>query len=248
MKISLFVEFKEQSEKSHNSHSDLIPETQTGAARYVLVSDVLRTWHDAQIYCRLHYTDLAIIRTQTDNDVLDVATPYDDYVWIGMFRDSWKWSDGTNVSAYPINWASIQPNVDGMDPICVAAELDGYFNDQYCSDLFPFICMYNATTATTTTTPITTTALVTIPTLMMVSNSAPVTSWKQEILRVEIKSGQNLNDPTKMQFILQWIKQKLTVKGLDITNMTWKTQPDGNVFTIKPEEYQPTQQSCYPEI
>ncbi|XP_073726501.1 uncharacterized protein [Misgurnus anguillicaudatus] len=215
-----------------------LSKTQTGAARFVLVTDVLRTWHDAQIYCRQHYTDLAIIQSQTDNDALNVVTPNDDTVWIGMFRDSWKWSDGTNVSAYPINWASTDPDVVGMDPICVAAELDGSLNDTHCSDVYPFICMYNATTATTTTTPITTT------TLMMVSSSES----KQQILRVEIKSGQNLNDPKQMQFILQWIKQKLTAKGVAITNMTWKTQPDGNVFTIKPEEYQPTHQSCSSDI
>nr|XP_055046328.1 asialoglycoprotein receptor 2-like [Misgurnus anguillicaudatus] len=118
-------------------------ETQTGAARFVLVTDVLRTWHDAQIYCRQHYTDLAIIRTQTDNDALNVGTPNDYYVWIGVFRDSWKWSDGTNVSAYPINWASTDPDLNGMDPICVAANVSGTLDDQLCSDLYPFICMYS---------------------------------------------------------------------------------------------------------
>ncbi|XP_055032694.2 putative C-type lectin domain family 20 member A [Misgurnus anguillicaudatus] len=204
-------------------------DTQTGAARFVLVSDVLRTWHDAQIYCRQTFTDLAIIRNQNDNNVLNVAT---NYAWIGMFRDSWKWSDGTNVSAYPINWASSEPNLNGMNPISVTAELDGSLDDQLGSYTFPFLCMYNATNVTTP---------------MKVINLVNITDPKQQILRVEIKTGQNLNNPTNMQFILQWIKQKLTVQGVVIARMTWKTQPNGNVFSIKPE-YQPIHQACSSNI
>ncbi|XP_055045991.2 macrophage mannose receptor 1-like [Misgurnus anguillicaudatus] len=210
--------------------------TQTGAARYVLVSDVLRTWQDAQIYCRLHYTDMAIIRTQADNDVISVPTVNGDYAWIGMFRDTWKWSDGTKVDAYPINWASTDPDLDGIDLIGVAADPDGYLNDQYGSDFLPFICMCDPTT-TTTTTPITT---------VTVSNSAPVNISKLQILRVEITSGQYLNS-TNMQLIFQWIKHKLTVQGVNITNMTWRVQPDGNVFTpkdVRAEETNPQQIDC----
>lgn len=106
------------------------------------MTDIERTWGEAQTYCRQHYTDLATIRTKTENDVLNVPVPSDDYVWIGLFRDSWKWSDGTNVSTYPINWKSGQPDRYGTSRPCGAAGPNGLIDDQLCSRALPFICMY----------------------------------------------------------------------------------------------------------
>ncbi|KAL7855784.1 hypothetical protein AOLI_G00193880 [Acnodon oligacanthus] len=61
----------------------------TGTSKYILISDTERTWHEAQAYCRQHYTDLACPRDEAENtdimlNVLSVNT------WIGLYRDSWK--------------------------------------------------------------------------------------------------------------------------------------------------------------
>nr|XP_055046072.1 C-type mannose receptor 2-like [Misgurnus anguillicaudatus] len=59
---------------------------------------------------------------------------------------------------------------------------------------------------------------------------------KNKIMRVELKSSQNLNDPAVMENILHLIKQKLKDRGIgNDTTLTWRVQPDGNVFTSKHE-------------
>nr|XP_055046002.1 uncharacterized protein LOC129431904 [Misgurnus anguillicaudatus] len=59
---------------------------------------------------------------------------------------------------------------------------------------------------------------------------------KSQIVRVEVKSSQNLNDPAVMEIILQSIKKKLKDRGIgNDTTLTWRLQPDGNVFSLKHE-------------
>lgn len=53
-----------------------------------------KTWGDAQSFCREHYTDLASVRNQTENNQLKVMLS-SQYTFIGLYRDSWKWSDGS---------------------------------------------------------------------------------------------------------------------------------------------------------
>uniref|UniRef100_A0A3P9LTK7 C-type lectin domain-containing protein n=1 Tax=Oryzias latipes TaxID=8090 RepID=A0A3P9LTK7_ORYLA len=65
------------------------------------------TWSEAQIYCREHYSDLASVRNMTDNEEITKLIPNRRNVWIGLFRDSWKWSDGSSFSfKVEFVWAS----------------------------------------------------------------------------------------------------------------------------------------------
>uniref|UniRef100_A0A669C3N2 C-type lectin domain-containing protein n=1 Tax=Oreochromis niloticus TaxID=8128 RepID=A0A669C3N2_ORENI len=55
------------------------------------------TWYEAQSFCRLKqkHTDLACVHTEQEN----LATgAFSNSVWIGLFKDSWYWSDGTKTS------------------------------------------------------------------------------------------------------------------------------------------------------
>ncbi|KAK7149382.1 hypothetical protein R3I94_008889 [Phoxinus phoxinus] len=55
---------------------------------------------------------------------------------------------------------------------------------------------------------------------------------KKQIVRVKIKSGQNLNDPIVLKAILQSTKLKLKEWGIEKeTRVTWRVQPNGNVFS-----------------
>nr|XP_024655815.1 putative C-type lectin domain family 20 member A [Maylandia zebra] len=55
------------------------------------------TWTKAQNYCRDHYTDLASGLDQVDGQEFKILKKSQD-LWIGLFRDTWRWSDGSNFS------------------------------------------------------------------------------------------------------------------------------------------------------
>uniref|UniRef100_A0A3B3SGZ5 C-type lectin domain-containing protein n=1 Tax=Paramormyrops kingsleyae TaxID=1676925 RepID=A0A3B3SGZ5_9TELE len=53
-------------------------------------------WSDAQSYCRHSYTDLATVRNKEDNALIQTMVTSGTWAWIGLFRDTWKWSDLSN--------------------------------------------------------------------------------------------------------------------------------------------------------
>uniref|UniRef100_A0A8D0CV34 C-type lectin domain-containing protein n=1 Tax=Sander lucioperca TaxID=283035 RepID=A0A8D0CV34_SANLU len=98
------------------------------------------TWTQAQSYCRAHHTDLASVRNMTENQKIQVILPgvYSIWGWIGLFRDSWKWSDGST-SSFSF-WKNGQP--DNNYETCVAADFSqsGTWEDWPCDLKRAFIC------------------------------------------------------------------------------------------------------------
>ncbi|KAE8277489.1 hypothetical protein D5F01_LYC24568 [Larimichthys crocea] len=74
---------------------------------FVLINKTM-TWTEAQNYCRTNYTDLASVRNMTENQKIQDLKGTEDKVWIGLFRDSWKWLDGSNSSFSVYNKTSDQ--------------------------------------------------------------------------------------------------------------------------------------------
>uniref|UniRef100_A0A667WDL9 C-type lectin domain-containing protein n=1 Tax=Myripristis murdjan TaxID=586833 RepID=A0A667WDL9_9TELE len=103
-----------------------------GSSRWILVNE-RKTWSDAQSYCRQRYTDLASIRNLAENE--EIRGLINDTSWIGLFRDAWKWSDGSTMSFS--KWADNHPS-EG-DKHCVASHL-GKWLDYSCSNRFYFVC------------------------------------------------------------------------------------------------------------
>ncbi|XP_010779381.1 lectin BRA-3-like, partial [Notothenia coriiceps] len=95
-------------------------------------------WTEAQSYCREHHTDLASVRNETENQQIVELLPAGIY-WIGLYRDSWKWSDGSNSSFK--YWAENNPNYRAFK-VCVAAAFNnsGKWEDLDCGVKKPFIC------------------------------------------------------------------------------------------------------------
>ncbi|KAF5899440.1 macrophage mannose receptor 1-like isoform X6, partial [Clarias magur] len=107
----------------------------TGSARFVGITTLL-TWREAQAYCRTHYTDLAISYTSSDNTLLGQIQDAQGYSWIGLYRDTWKWSDGT-VSAFP--WAPGQiTNYYGRLDCAMAS--NGQYSQDTCTNPHYFYC------------------------------------------------------------------------------------------------------------
>ncbi|XP_066512932.1 C-type mannose receptor 2-like [Hoplias malabaricus] len=111
---------------------------------YRFISDA-KTWREAQSYCRDNYTDLTSVRDQSDNQQIwsMTTTSSSNNVWIGLFNDSWQWSD-QSISSFRY-WQSGQPNNLGGFEKCAAVYMEdqGQWHDVNCECMNPFICYQN---------------------------------------------------------------------------------------------------------
>ncbi|KAI4895025.1 hypothetical protein NFI96_014382, partial [Prochilodus magdalenae] len=109
-----------------------------------------RSWADAQRYCRQLYTDLASVRSLTENQrILNITGGSD--VWIGLYRTR-LWSD-QHSSTYE-NWrpeipySPEQPDNgqylfrESGNQHCTAVSLSdsGLWTDENCLTTLPFVC------------------------------------------------------------------------------------------------------------
>ncbi|XP_047671866.1 macrophage mannose receptor 1-like isoform X4 [Tachysurus fulvidraco] len=174
----------------------------SGAARFIGITIPL-SWPQAQAYCREHYTDLASALNSSDQNMLGQVRNIQGDSWIGLYRDSWKWTDGTITSNLP--WASGQPDNRYGNENC-AMVYNGVFYDTDCNNLFSFFC------------------------------HSIYTMWSQTA-RLQVKSDGSVFDPTVQSFILEQMKKKLKEHGmLENTKVTWRVQPDGNIFKKKKDD------------
>ncbi|KAF3700659.1 Macrophage mannose receptor 1 [Channa argus] len=104
------------------------------SSSFIFVSKPM-TWVNAQRYCRQTYTDLASVRNPTENEQMRKMTVFTN-TWIGLYRDSWKWSDGSPVSVS--NWGPAAPTGTFTDA-CVASNL-GRWTNTGCSFQNKFTC------------------------------------------------------------------------------------------------------------
>ncbi|XP_067449636.1 C-type mannose receptor 2-like isoform X1 [Thunnus thynnus] len=211
---------------------------------FVLINTIM-TWTKAQNHCREHYTDLASVRNEEENQKVKDLIPAGQQVWIGLFRDSWKWSDGSNSSFR--YWLPSQPN-DGNEN-CVAANFgrSGRWEDWPCDVKKAFVCYKagedveagrpqdNATIPATSLQPWTTTQTPDFPSRQE-STKTPEkkpTPASKYVVRVSLKknSALDLNDPAVMENILKQLKQRLKQKGVNgDVKLSWRKQSDGKVF------------------
>ena len=95
-------------------------------------------WTVAQSYCRQYHTDLATVRNQTENWMIQdmISTSQ---VWFGLSRVPWRWSDRSN-SSFRL-WGRDQPNNYLSFQQCVVmSEKTGLWDDVYCGDEHTFLC------------------------------------------------------------------------------------------------------------
>ncbi|KAJ7997562.1 hypothetical protein DPEC_G00230290 [Dallia pectoralis] len=129
---------------------------------FVIITNNM-TWNQAQSYCRENYTDLAVVRNQTENQVIQNLLPrlriarsvivnisvivsqgnYNFYpVWIGLYRDG-SWSDGSNSSLNINAGYNEEPGVIGLNESCVTVQTSQYFYESFgrnCNITLPFVC------------------------------------------------------------------------------------------------------------
>ncbi|XP_053335755.1 C-type lectin domain family 10 member A-like [Clarias gariepinus] len=119
------------------------------------------------------------------------------YTWIGLYRDTWKWTNSTN--ATNLSWAPGQPDNYYGNENCAVIN-NGTFIDLPCSHQYYFLCHTNFPT-------------------------------RSQLVRLQVVSDVRELDQSS---ILDQIKQKLEENGMvQNTTVTWKVQPDGNIFHKK---------------
>ncbi|XP_028327359.1 macrophage mannose receptor 1-like [Gouania willdenowi] len=92
-------------------------------------------WTSAMEYCRKHHVDLAVVRNLPENNQLKEMVK-DEYNWIGLYRDPWKWSDGKLLSY--TKWNIGEPN-QGVNGPCVFLH-KGHWGDYECESAIYFVC------------------------------------------------------------------------------------------------------------
>ncbi|TNN25212.1 Aggrecan core protein [Liparis tanakae] len=162
-------------------------------------------WTEAQNYCREHHTDLASVRNMQENQMVHNLVPSESLVWIGLFSNPWKWSDGSE-SLFR-NWNPLVPHeFDGFSKKCVAVDFsaDGQWETLDCNVKSAFICYRDV---------------------------VPVSKRVVKVRLEKSSSSLDLNDPVVMENLLKKIKRRLEDQGLnDDIKLSWKKQSDGKVF------------------
>uniref|UniRef100_A0AAZ1WXE8 C-type lectin domain-containing protein n=1 Tax=Oreochromis aureus TaxID=47969 RepID=A0AAZ1WXE8_OREAU len=100
-------------------------------------------WTRAQNYCRYNHTDLASGTDQVDgNEMKDLKISHGERmsVWIGLFRDSWRWSDGSDFSFR--YWDMQLFNDTQSNKTCAMTLLNrsGKWSSDECGKEKPFFC------------------------------------------------------------------------------------------------------------
>nr|XP_054604569.1 uncharacterized protein LOC129165427 [Nothobranchius furzeri] len=109
--------------------------------KFVPISFKLK-WPEAQRYCSENHTDLVSGWHQTHDPELTtaLASLTEERVYAGLFRDTWRWSDGSRSSFRLWN---LQFNMDKYNTgQCAMAVFDdgGRWKSDNCSVSRPFVC------------------------------------------------------------------------------------------------------------
>uniref|UniRef100_W5KXB1 C-type lectin domain-containing protein n=1 Tax=Astyanax mexicanus TaxID=7994 RepID=W5KXB1_ASTMX len=102
---------------------------------------VTLSWSEAQTYCRNFRTDLASIRNPSEQSRVFKFVDTTDYMWIGLFGDTWSWSDQSSTTFR--YWGSGRPldlNLNYSN--CVAMDMSefGSWTNYNCNNKLPFMC------------------------------------------------------------------------------------------------------------
>uniref|UniRef100_A0A3B3QT50 C-type lectin domain-containing protein n=1 Tax=Paramormyrops kingsleyae TaxID=1676925 RepID=A0A3B3QT50_9TELE len=127
----------------YNKSTDLAYKDGINATWNFTLIDQCMNWSAAQNYCRHSYTDLATVRNKEDNDLIHAMFQKHTRPWIGLFRDTWGWSDLSNSSFRNWNIGKNNENHENDEnKACALAQvsLNGTWTITPCDKKHPFVC------------------------------------------------------------------------------------------------------------
>uniref|UniRef100_A0A3Q2V8V4 C-type lectin domain-containing protein n=1 Tax=Haplochromis burtoni TaxID=8153 RepID=A0A3Q2V8V4_HAPBU len=96
----------------------------------------LKTWTEAQSYCREHFTDLVTIYNSNINQLLFSMSPrINAFAWIGLYDDRYSWKCTHEF----LIWANGQPTSANVKEYCVALQGQTQMDDRPCGASYPFL-------------------------------------------------------------------------------------------------------------
>ncbi|KAM4589972.1 lymphocyte antigen 75-like [Fundulus diaphanus] len=172
------------------------------APKYIFVNSNM-TWTKAQLYCRTNYVDLASIRNQSENE--EIRKLVSTYTWIGLYRESWRWSDGQRLRMTSFSKWDTSQSETKVENSCVTTT-SSTWNKRPCSSTYSFICM-----------------------------DYPETIQRKVVKIYVSKSDSSLNLEALQDAILLQMNSRLRENGLGEVKLKWMKQPDGKIFSEKKE-------------
>nr|XP_055057218.1 C-type mannose receptor 2-like [Misgurnus anguillicaudatus] len=169
---------------------------------YVIINDV-KNWTDAQSYCRQYHTDLAFVHNSREQLQLYAAVvDFWKWAWIGLFLDSWQWSDQWNLAFR--NWAPGQQFQRLGDCVAMSTTDSGKWVQYSCDQKYHFIC----------------------------HGVDKLVQKQTVRLKLSNDGKHNLTDPLLQTAIMNEINIKLKNLGVENTQIKWRKDEDGEVFHL----------------
>ncbi|XP_054914567.1 C-type mannose receptor 2-like [Poeciliopsis prolifica] len=100
-----------------------------------------KTWLEAQSYCREKHTDLISgMKQLQDEEVKKLMNSSDNRAYFGLFRDSWRWSDGSSFSFRHWNLQFYNQIIKSGQCAMTVFDDGGRWKNENCDERKPFIC------------------------------------------------------------------------------------------------------------
>ncbi|KAM9723041.1 macrophage mannose receptor 1-like [Menidia menidia] len=120
----------------NNSYKFICYDGNNRDKKFHLINDK-KKWFEAQRYCREKYTDLISGLDQLKEPNIPLPGDKDTQYFIGLFRNTWTWSDGSSFSFR--NWKDTE-NKQGSRGRCVALTEQSSMMSDECTEKKTFFC------------------------------------------------------------------------------------------------------------